>query len=410
MGIVNMTHASPGVLGRSITEGYLTQPNVMARLQRGPFAFTGTINFEGFTLDRGELNAGIYGEGYVDRRHPHTLVHEAMGSVASPATHRVRLSLAFGKGFTPFGTDDPMMRPLEKFPVNHHHAQVIERVQAIASVLVGTVNRGVSVEHAYFNGDEPTDPFSAPQWNRFGDSRAFRISAYPARGVEAQFSKAFIASPGIIQGGGTDHTQTSASLRINRTITRDPMTPTAGTTDHAIDHMSDAPHKTDNHRAMQQEDRRYLLLEVARTDEGLNRVRFFRYNSMLAEGMWGYRGWSVAMRGEQTERPENERLLNPFRVANGHVDVQLIGITRWTIATLNLAAPAQRIPLGQSSHVTPFVEVSRAVPQALQTPAVFEPAAFYGANRLWSFTVGLRLHTGTMVTRMGRYGVLFPTP
>lgn len=116
------------------------------------------------------------------------------------------------------------------------------------------------------------------------------------------------------------------------------------------------------------------------------------------------------MRGEQTERPENERLLNPFRVANGHVDVQLIGITRWTIATLNLASPTQHIPLGQSSHVTPFVEVSRAVPQALQTPAVFEPAAFYGANRLWSFTVGLRLHTGTMVTRMGRYGVLFPTP
>ena len=68
----------PALLGRDATEGYLTQPNVLGVLRRGPLTLTGTLNFEGYTLRRGELNAGIYGEGYVDRRHPHTLVHEVM--------------------------------------------------------------------------------------------------------------------------------------------------------------------------------------------------------------------------------------------------------------------------------------------------------------------------------------------
>lgn len=421
MGIVAVTHASPAVSGRSITEGYLTQPNVMGRAQRGPLALTATVNFEGYTLNRGELNAGIYGEGYVDRRHPHTLVHEAMVSIASPTPNPVRISLAVGKGFVPYGTDDPMMRPMEKFPVNHHHAQVIERVQTIAAMLLGTINRGVSVEQSYFNGDEPSGPFAGPQWSRIGDSHAFRIAAYPARGMEAQFSRAFVASPGITQGGGTDHTQTSVSFRFDRTVPRitDVMTGSmagakngaaSGATDHAMGHMTTAPTSSMDHRAMQQGDRRYLLVEFARTDEGTQHTQPFRYFSVLAEGLWGYRGWSIAARGERTDRPENERLLNPFRVANGHIDFQLIGITRWSVASVNLAAPSLSVPLVSHTHVTPFVEVSRASPKALQTPTVFEPVTFYGASTLWSITVGMRLHVGTMPARMGRYGVFFPPP
>ena len=37
-----------------------------------------TLDFEGLTLDRGQLNPGANGEGYADRRHPHTYLHEAI--------------------------------------------------------------------------------------------------------------------------------------------------------------------------------------------------------------------------------------------------------------------------------------------------------------------------------------------
>ncbi|MBL0169477.1 MAG: hypothetical protein IPP90_01950 [Gemmatimonadaceae bacterium] len=387
MGVGALTHAAPGVFGTSATEGYLTQPNVMVGAHRGPIALTGTINLEGYTLRRGELNAGIYGEGYVDRRHPHTLVHEAMLSVTSPTRRGVRASLAAGKGFTPFGTDDPMMRPLVKYPVNHHHAQIIERVQTIGAIAIGDSARGVAVEHAFFNGDEPVGPFIGPQWRRFGDSRTSRLTVVPTRDVELQASRAFVRSPGITQGGAFDHTQTSVSLRFDRTGGGQAM---AG---HAM-----------NGR------RRYLLAEFARTDEGFGAERVFRFNSVLVEGLLERGGWGLAARAERTDRPENERLLDPFRVANGHIDFQIIGITQWSLGTVHLDAPSVRLRRLADTQVAPYVEVSRARPVALRTPAVFEPQAFYGAGTLWSVTAGVRLHVGTMRRRMGRYGVLASPP
>ena len=129
-----LTTANPALLGRRYTEGYLTQPNVLGDAAWGALHVTGTLNFEGYTLRRGELNAGMYGEGYADRRHPHTLVHEAMLAVGTPSRAGFRATLAGGKGFTPYGTDDPMMRPFVKYPVNHHHAQIIERVLVLGAL------------------------------------------------------------------------------------------------------------------------------------------------------------------------------------------------------------------------------------------------------------------------------------
>ncbi len=400
MGVGAVTRAAPGVFGVASTEGYLTQPNVMGAVRRGPLAFTGTLNLEGYTLRRGELNAGIYGEGYVDRRHPHTLVHEAMLTIVSPSRGGLRASLAAGKGFTPFGTDDPMMRPFVKYPVNHHHAQIIERVQVLGALSAGTPDRGVALEHAFFNGDEPVGPFVGPQWDRVGDSRTTRLTLMPWRGVELQGSRAFVRSPGIIQGGAFDHTQSSLSLRIDRPTT------------HAMQGMDahgDAPDDPMAGHSMGGA-RRYLLLEVARTDEGLGAQRAFRFFSALAEGMIAHRGWGLALRAERTERPESERLLDPFRTANGHIDFQIIGITRWTIGTVHLAAPAVGVPRLARSRLTPFVEIAAAHPVATRTPAVFVPRDFYGAVTLWSLTAGVRLHAGSMRTRMGRYGVLSPGP
>ena len=44
-----------------------------------------------------------------------------------------RVSLSIGKGFAPFGTDDPMVRPFVRYPVNHHLSQILERGVAIAA-------------------------------------------------------------------------------------------------------------------------------------------------------------------------------------------------------------------------------------------------------------------------------------
>src|SRR3954466_4186778 len=79
-----VTRESPAVRGATLTEGYLSQPMLMAELSalNGEIALKATLNFEGVTLKRGELNAGIWGEGYVDRRHPHTYLHELVLTAA----------------------------------------------------------------------------------------------------------------------------------------------------------------------------------------------------------------------------------------------------------------------------------------------------------------------------------------
>ncbi len=372
MAIGVATRADPAYLGASRTEGYFTQPNAMVDARRGPFELLGTFNFEGYTLRRGELNAGMYGEGYVDRRHPHTFVHEAMLSMSSPRERAVSASLAAGKGFTPYGTDDPMMRALISYPVNHHHAQIIERAQVIGAVRLRSGVRDIVLEHARFNGDEPYAPFSAPQWSRVGDSRTTRLTVHPLRGLELQGSGAFVKSPGLIQGGAFDHVQRSASVRVDRPNARG--------------------------------ESRRLLVEFARTDESLRGRRVFRFESVLAEGMASHRGWQMALRVERTERPENERLLDPFRTANGHVDFQIIGVTQWKIATVQLATPP--VAPVRFAHASAFVELSRAHAAARRFPAVFDPASFYGNASQLSISVGARLHLGTMRSRMGRYGVL----
>jgi len=375
MAIGVVTHADPAVANRRLREGYLTQPMLMGRLRTGPLQLSGMLNAEGYTLRRGELNAGIYGEGYVDRRHPHTLVHEAMAALQSPRwesrTGTWQASLAAGRGFTPYGTDDPMVRPFVKYPVNHHHAQIIERVQVLGALRWSRAERWASIEHGWFNGDEPTSPFAAPQWKRLGDSRATRVVLAPSSSWEWQASQAFVRSPGITQGGAFDHRQWSTAVRYAG----------AGGV------------------------WRYGLVEVARVDEGFGRQRAFRYESVLAESQFALGAWRVSVRAERTERPEQERMLDLFRTSAGHIDFQIIGVTRWTLGTLQLAAPAQRTRVG---HLVPFAEVGAAYAAARRQPTVFDPAQFYGSATQWSLSAGLRWHLGPMRSRVGRYGVLAP--
>ena len=359
-GIVLGTVASPGVNTRTLAEGYLTQPMVMAMLTtpRQKFVAGLTLNFEGSTLDRGELNAGVYGEGYIDRRHPHTLVHELVGT-GNFNLRSLRMSLTAGKGFVPFGTDDPMSRPFVKYPVNHHLAQVLERL-----IVAGAVAGGpLLLEAATFNGDEPEDPYDQPNWDRFGDSWSVRLTARTSK-LELQGSAARVESPEHATGGGLDHRKLSVSAR----------------------YASNG---------------RYALAEWARTREGEGSATAFTFNSFLAEGSMTLSRFTLGVRAERTERPEEERSANAFRTPRPHSDLGIIGTTRWMNLTFNASAS---LPPFRKFRVEPFAEVSAQKPVATASPAVFIPADFYGASRLWSFSIGTRVGIGMKHRRMGRYG------
>lgn len=360
-GILLGTVASPGINNRTLAEGYLTQPMAMAMLASpgGHFVADLTLNLEGTSLKRGELNAGVHGEGYIDRRHPHTLLHELVGTglfAAGPA----RMSLTAGKGFVPFGTDDPMSRPFVKYPVNHHLAQVLER----AFVAGGFATGPFVLEGSFFNGDEPTGPYDLPNYDRIGDSWSARLTAR-AKGLEVQSSFAKVESPEHASGGGLDHHKWSASARYE-----------------------------ENHR--------YALVEWARTEEGEGNTTAFTFRSILAEASVEVLKLTFAARAERSERPEHERSLNAFRTPQPHSDLSIIGRTRWDVLTASIA---RQLPSYRKLEFSSFVEVSTQNPKSLNSPSVFIPREFYGAARLWSFSFGARVGVGMKHKRMGRYGV-----
>jgi len=358
------TRESPAIHGRVLTEGYLTQPMVMAMASfwNNAVELKGALDFEGVTLKRGELNAGIHGEGYIDRRHPHTYLHELVVSAQRKFGDN-GASLALGKGFAPFGTDDPMARPFEKYPINHHLAQVLERAVAVASART----RRVILEAGLFNGDEPESPGDVPNRKRYWDSWSSRVTLIPFPQGELQTSFALVRSPENATGGGVDHHKQSASIRLE-----------------------DAQHSG------------YGLLEWARTTNYAGSSRTFAFTSLLAETWARYGRASGAFRFERTERPDEDRLVDEFRSPLPATDLSINGRSQWTIITALLAATFQ--PL-KTLTLEPFAEVARIRFRPTLSPSGFDPTQFYGSNRIWSVSVGAKLALGMSHMRMGRYGV-----
>ncbi len=308
------------------------------------------MNFEQYTIPNGELSPGDWGEGFADRRHPHTMVHELMLAAGGPT-----LFLAAGKGFVPFGTDDPMSRPTVRFPVNHHLSQILERAVTLAGVRVGAA----TLEGALFNGDEPVSPGSWPNWDRFGDSWAVRLTLTPLPGLETQASYARVTSPENRPGAGPDDRKTSVSARWER-------------------------------------GRWYGQLEWARTNTADGA---FLFRSVLAEGAVTLPGHRPYLRIERTERPEEERVFaSRFRTRRPLFENSILGITRWTIVTAGDAVVLVRKPL----RCSPFLEVSW-IGIARVGGGVFDPAVFYGREHGAALTAGIRLATGMGMHRMGRY-------
>lgn len=362
-----LTHATPAVAGESLTEKYLTQPNIFLHGSAGRFTLTGALNFEGWTLKDGELNAGTWGEGYYDKRHPHTYVHEAVLTFAG----RLRgfdLSLSAGKGFAGFGSDDPMVRPLVKFPANHHLAQLLERL-----VLVGAVRRGpILVEGSTFNGDEPLNASSLGHLDNFADSWAARVTLLPGAGYELQGSYAFVNSPEQHEGKGWDQKKLSFSVRRERN---------AGSWPH------------------------YLLLEWLRTGEYNDAGKIVDLHSVLGEGSVERGRWRASGRIERTVRPEDERAGNIFRSPWPHVDEKIWGLTRWVIVSSSVSRSFEL----KRVRFAPLVEVGRQWAWPASEIALFDPNDLYGSDQLWSLSFGLRFGAGMRHARMGRYGVALPT-
>lgn len=360
--VAAFTVVDPVPRDSALAELRLVQPVAMLRAAAwgGRLAMVGTLNLEGATIPDGELAAGTWGEGFMDRRHPHTYAHELL-LVARSAAGSVRWSAALGKGFVPFGTDDPMSRPPLRYPVNHHWSQILERAVVQAAVGAGPV----TVEFAAFNGDEPERPDQWPNLERFGDSWSVRVSLFPRAGAELQFSHANVRSPEHRQGAAGDQQKWSASARWEGPLRGRPV---------------------------------YGMLEWARTSE---LDGFFVFHSSLLEVAATLGRHRPYARVERTERPEEHRPLDPFRSVRPHFENSILGITRWTIVT---AGSAWRLR-GPRLAVWPFAEVSVAHVASV-TGGVFDPEDFYGRATLWSATLGIRLDAGLQGHRMGRYGVL----
>ncbi len=271
-------------------------------------------------MQRGELVTGAFGEGFVDRRHPHAYIHELLAGVEFPrdgTPQRPPFDASFyvGRGFAPFGSDDPMTRPFEKYPVNHHLGQILERVVAVAAVRYGPIIGEVGV----FNGDEPTGPGAAPNWGRFGDSWSSRLTLLPAPHTELSGSVAHVTSPEIRAGHGLDQQKYSLVARYD------------------FDHGNGS--------------RQYALVEWAHTNDTDRGTTINALYSVLGEAAVCRADAILAARLERTDRPEEEPTSDPFRTPRPPSDLSNLGMSTWTTLTVAVASPAVKATIPSSAAV-----------------------------------------------------------
>jgi hypothetical protein len=280
------------------------------------------------------------------------------------------VSLYAGRGFVPFGSDDPMSRPLVSYPVDHHLAQILERLTIVGATRVGAL----VVEGARFGGDEPVNPSTMNLWRRFGDSWSVRSTFLGERaasvlaGLELSASYADVKSPEFRTGQGLDQRKLHGALRM----------------------------ASEGGRVA-----RYALLEIARTTDVDHGRPLYTFDAALAEGALCRGGLGIAARWERGDRPEEERLLDLFRSPRPATDLSILGITRWTTSTIAVSVPAIN---NRIFFASPFVEAARITADRT-TAALFDPVRFYGSSQMWRIATGMRVRLGHDHGRMGRYGV-----
>jgi hypothetical protein len=354
---------------------YLTQPAIMANLESpgSRVVVRTTLNFEAWTQRDGELTYGGWGEGFIDKRHPHTLLHEAMVSVNAWDAPGGSFSLSAGKGFAPYGTDDPMGRPAVKYPTNHHLSQILERFTVNAVYLHRS---GLSLEAGVFGGSEPEDPYDLSNIESFGNSFSARVTQRLG-GRHGRFAP-WELSASYARVEEEHHDATSVTHLLNAAVRHERRYPFGEV---------------------------YALLEASRSEvrgpeEG--------YYAVLAEtrlGLGDEGRYQPYYRIEVATRPEYTRGGAPgtagfFRYDHDHAEP--IGATRWLINTLGYGVELGGGPVS----VVPFLELQHS--QVRRARGAVSPEALFGRDEFWSATAGVRLYFGGGPMRMGSYGVLDP--
>jgi hypothetical protein len=262
-----------------------------------------------------------------------------------------------------------MTRPFVSYPVDHHLAQILERLVVVAALRGGPI----VLEGATFNGDEPLDPSTPSLARRFGDSWALRGTLVTRRvasllgQAELSASYASVKSPEFREGQGLDQRKAHVSVRVDGT--------TRGFS-------------------------RYALIEAARTTEVDRGRPLYTFDALLGEAAICRGAVGLAARWERSDRPEEERLLDLFRTARPATDASILGVTEWTTVSAAIALPALAL-IG--ARAAPFVEVARITTDRT-TAAVFDPVSFYGTNLMWRVSGGLRVGLGHVHEQVGRYG------
>jgi hypothetical protein len=274
------------------------------------------------------------------------------------------LSLTAGKGFAPYGSDDPMSRPVAKYPTNHHLAQILERWLVGAAWLRGPW----SAEAALFAGEEPEGPWDQGNLGGFGQSFSGRvIRRFGGEGSSAPW-------------------ELGASYGSVREVTA------AGPERTALYHL------LARHSGSHSFGGIYALAEAAWSDpsEGPG------YHSFLAESQVRIGRHRPYARLELAERPEYARrgLLGSDGFFRYEHDAAPLGSTRWLIASLGYEYQLGRH--GVSGR--PFVEVQHH--QVGAGRGGIDPEVLFGSDHFWTVSAGVRLFLGGGPMRMGSYGVL----
>ena len=216
-GVAALTAADPVPGGQSLAEVRLVQPAVMVHAG----ACSDRLRFLGHAQSRGrsrfadgELTPGAWGEGFIDRRHPHTYRPRAdprADDLLGRADGATRLSLDRREGVRAVRhrrPDDPAGAPLpgQSPPGPDPGAGGGDR---------GVLRAGLIVSRPACS--TATSPSSPDQWPQSSAGSATRgpgdSPACPVRGLELQASYAHVHSPEHRPGAGTDQQKWSVSGR-----------------------------------------------------------------------------------------------------------------------------------------------------------------------------------------------------
>jgi hypothetical protein len=349
------------------TELYATQPAVMFNVEspRSRVVLRTTLNFEGVTQGDGELTFGGWGEGFIDRRHPHTLLHEAMVSVNMWDVAGGSLSLSAGRGFAPFGTDDPMSRPVMKYPTNHHLSQILERY----TVTVAYRNDGWSLEAGMFDGTEPTGPYDFGNFSSFNSWSGRLTRRFGGSGPMAPWEVS--ASYGSVVEVHDDEDRES---RLANAYIRHARQYGFGTLYSLIEASVSDPAGSDD-------DGYYAVLGEVQVTRGRHRP---------------YARLEIATRPEY-ERAGAAGTDGFFRYDH---DAHATGATRWVITSVGYGYEWTRLPYS----ARPFIELQHN--NAANARGAVAATDLFGTTSFFTLSAGVRLFIGDGPMRMGSYGIL----